>query len=254
MCRGFHPNRQDCIKMQAFYIHVSVFPTARNSLPEFLTLNYLPRIDDSPLEINGSRIRSDAPGFVALHRLVSAAAAVTGAVYGSRERVEASEGARFELYVGDSRLMKGIFRKDWEGDFWKLEWECLMPEEEENSRCLGIKAAEVCISVEGAAAEWITGKVDVIHPRRRHRRRCHLGLEEIPERRETETEVEASSGCCCCRGEGVVIDGEDGGECDAAVEGVGWAVDVGIWMVCLGVGYLVSRASRKSLMRKLMPS
>lgn len=249
MCKGFMQNGPDCLKLRAFYIHLSV-STARKALPQSLTLHYLARIDGGALEINESKIRSDAPGFVTLHRVVSAEAVVTGAVYGSREGVKASEGARFEIYAGDSRVVKGVFRKDW-GENWKLDCECVVAGEND---CLGIKAAEVCVAVEGYAAELITQKVEMLHPRRLRRRRCYQGLEEIPEGRETETESEP--GCCCCCDEGEKI--IDGGACKNAeeaadVDGVGWAVDMGIWMVCLGVGFLVSRASYKSLRRRLIP-
>ncbi|XP_020084944.1 uncharacterized protein LOC109707827 [Ananas comosus] len=70
------------------------------------------------------------------------------------------------------------------------------------------------------------------------------GLEEIPE--------EESDGCDCCGGGGeekeggdwevVVGSGSDGGDEAAVVETVRWAVDVGIWVACLGIGLLVSRA------------
>ncbi|XP_019170258.1 PREDICTED: uncharacterized protein LOC109165784 [Ipomoea nil] len=245
MCRGFLENGPDCLKLRAFYIHLSV-STAKKALPHSLTLHYLPRIDGGALEINGSKIRADAPGFVTLHRVVAADAAVTGAVYGSRDRVKASEGARFEIYAGDSsRLVKGVFRKDWAEENWKLDCECVVAGEDD---CLGIKAAEVCVAVEGYAPELITQKVEMLPPRRLRRRRCYQGLEEIPEGRETETESEPCCCHCCDEGEKEM----DGGACKAT-EAVGWAVDMGIWMVCLGVGYFVSRASYKSLRRRLIP-
>ncbi|XP_031131461.1 uncharacterized protein LOC116032859 [Ipomoea triloba] len=243
MCKGFLENGPECLKLRAFYIHLSV-STARKALPQSLTLHFLPRIDGGALEINGSKIRPDAPGFVTLHRVVAADAAVTGAVYGSRERVKASEGVRFEIYAGDSRLVKGVFRRDWAAENWKLDCECVAAGEDD---CLGIKAAEVCVAVEGYEAELITQKVEM------RRRRCYQGLEEIPEGRETETESSEPCYCHCCdEGEKEM----DGGDCEAAEEeavAVGWAVDMGIWMVCLGVGYFVSRASYKSLRRRLIP-
>ncbi|RAL49903.1 hypothetical protein DM860_002194 [Cuscuta australis] len=230
MCRGFHPNGGDCINLRAFYIHISLLSPLRKSLPEILTLNYPPRIDESPLEISGSGVRSNAPGFVSLHRVVSAGTAV----YGSRERVKAGEGARFELYAGDCKLMKGIFRKDWGDDSWKLE--CKFVGSEEENSCLGIKGAEVRVWLEGDPAEPITERVEMAHTRRR--KGCER-LEEIPEGRETETEAEGCCRCCCGEGEAAVGGRED---CRVpAVEGVGWAVDAGIWILCFGVGYLRKR-------------
>nr|GMD07456.1 uncharacterized protein LOC109165784 [Ipomoea batatas] len=61
MCKGFLENGPECLKLRAFYIHLSV-STARKALPQSLTLHYLPRIDGGALEINGSKIRPDAPG------------------------------------------------------------------------------------------------------------------------------------------------------------------------------------------------
>ncbi|VFQ98288.1 unnamed protein product [Cuscuta campestris] len=242
MCRGFHPNGGDCVNLRAFYLHISLLSPPRKPLPEILTLNYPPRIDESPLEISGSGVRSNAPGFLSLHRVLSAGTAV----YGSRERVKAGEGARFELYAGDCKLMKGIFRKDWGGDSWKLECKFVVSEEENSG--LGIKGAEVRVWLEGDPAEPITERVEMAHTRRTVRPRCER-LEEIPEGRETESEAE---GCCCGEGEAEAVMGGREDCLVPAVEGVGWAVDAGIWILCFGVGYLVSRASRKKVMRSLM--
>nr|GMD11757.1 uncharacterized protein LOC109165784 [Ipomoea batatas] len=132
MCKGFLENGPECLKLRAFYIHLSV-STARKALTHSLTLHFLPRIDGGALEINGSKIRPDAPGFVTLHRV----------------------GVRFEIYAGDSRLVKGVFRRDWAAENWKLDCECVVEGEDD---CLGIKAAEVCVAVEGYEAELITQK------------------------------------------------------------------------------------------------
>nr|GEZ19632.1 NADP-specific glutamate dehydrogenase [Tanacetum cinerariifolium] len=87
-----------------------------------------------------------------------------------------------------------------------------------------------------------------VYLKRRKRRRCFEGLlEEIPEQMSEGDEVEEECCCCCDCGGG-------GGDAvvEADVEGVRWAVDVGIWVMCLGVGvgYLVSKASSKSLRRR----
>lgn len=37
---------------------------------------------------------------------------------------------------------------------------------------------------------------------------------------------------------------------EVEMEGVRWAVDVGIWVVCLGVGFLVSKASSTRIIRQ----
>ncbi|GKC05641.1 mitochondrial proton/calcium exchanger protein-like protein isoform X1 [Tanacetum coccineum] len=82
-------------------------------------------------------------------------------------------------------------------------------------------------------------------------------LEEIPEQM-SEGEEEVEECCCCfeCGGGGgggdKVVDYGGDEAVEADVEGVRWAVDVGIWVMCLGVGvgYLVSKASSKSLRRR----
>ncbi|XP_004245463.1 uncharacterized protein [Solanum lycopersicum] len=238
MCKGFQPNEKDRLKIKGFYLHLS--PTETVS-PDSLTLHYLPRISESPLEINDSKIRSNSPGFVTLYRVVSADNVTTkGVIYGSRDRVKASEGVKFEIFMADVKLIKGIFMKDLHN--WRIDCKCALLENDD----LKVKGAEVCVAVEGRTAappEVITEKVEMTV--RSRRRSCFQKLEEIPEQREVEND---ESTCCCSECEGEEDDSDD---TDTA-EGVGWAVDVGIWVMCLGVGvgYLVSRASSKSLRRR----
>ncbi|KAL3362518.1 hypothetical protein AABB24_015092 [Solanum stoloniferum] len=241
MCKGFQPNEKDRLKIKGIYLHLSFSSPTETVSPDSLTLHYLPRISESPLEINESKIRSNFPGFVTLHRVVSAEKVTTkGVIYGSRDRVKASEGVKFEIFMADVKLIKGIFMKDLEN--WRIDCKCALENDD-----LKVKGAEVCVAVEGrTAAEVITEKVEMtVRKRRTRRRSCFQKLEEIPEQREVEND---ESTCCCseCEGEEDDSDGSD------AAEGVGWAVDVGIWVMCLGVGvgYLVSRASSKSLRRR----
>ncbi|XP_016502591.1 uncharacterized protein LOC107820763 [Nicotiana tabacum] len=255
MCKGFQQYERDRLKIKAFYLHFSFSSPTKNALPDCLTLHYLPRISESPLEINDSKIRSNAPGFVTLHRVVSAEKATKGVIYGSRDRVKASEGVRFEIYIADVKILRGIFGKDGVEDNWRIDCRSMLENDD-----LHVKGAEVCVAVEGraagSAAEVITEKVEMTVKKRRSRRRsCFQKLEEIPEQREVENELEGST-CCCseCEGE----EDSDGGDTaeaaeeEAETEGVGWALDVGIWVMCLGVGvgYLVSRASSKRLRRR----
>ncbi|KAL2547586.1 hypothetical protein Fot_09116 [Forsythia ovata] len=233
MCRGFQQIERDRLRIKAFYIHLSVSCT-RKVLPDFLTLHYLPRINGSPLEINGSDIKPDSPGFVTLDRVLLEES--KGVLYGSRERVKVCEGVRFEIYVGDVKVLKGTFGKD-DGENWKMECKCCLTENDD----IKVKDAEVCVAVEGQAAV-MREKVEMVVARRSRTTCCKL--EEIPEEREREFELE--SDCCCCCSD---CDG-GGGEMEVEMETVGWALDVGIWVMCIGVGYLVSVASSKSLRRK----
>ncbi|KAK3018824.1 hypothetical protein RJ639_003452 [Escallonia herrerae] len=250
MCRGYQQNERDgrLLRIKAFSIRLLVSDSGKG-LPDSLTLYYSPRINGRPLEVNGTKIKPDSPAFVTLHRVVSAAG---GAVlYGSRERVRASEGVRFEVLLGDEKVLKGVFRKDGR-DEWQVGCGCGL-----DSEVAGLKVAEaeVCVAAEGGLEMRERVEMVVNRRRRRRRRSRWCFLEEIPEEREVEAEAEMESdGCwCCCGEEG--MDGGDGKEGEeeemgTEMEGVSLAVDVGIWVMCLGVGYLVSKASFKTLLRR----
>ncbi|KAK6146505.1 hypothetical protein DH2020_020374 [Rehmannia glutinosa] len=242
MCRGFQQNERELLKIKAFYTQLSDSCSENNTtnLPDFLTLHYLPRINGSLLEINGSNIRPDSPAFLTLHRVLSKES--RGFIYGSRERVVVCEGARFEIYVGDVKVLKGIFRKD-EGENWKMDCKCALSA---NDVVEGVKDAEVSVAADGPMV--MTEKVEMVAAIRRRRGRC-CELEEIPEEREVEREGVFGSGVCLCSECGGEED-IDGGDCEMEMEGVRWAVDVGIWVVCFGVGYLVSRASSSKRLRR----
>lgn len=241
MCRGFQQNERERLKIKAFSTRLSASCSKNKPhLPDFLTLHYLPRINGSLMEINGSNLRPDSPAFVTLHRVLSNESS-RGVVYASRERVAVCEGVRFEIYVGDVKVLKGIFRKD-EGENWKID--CKLDDVVE-----GVDGAEVFVAPEAPAA-MMSEKVAMVGDLRRLRRRKCCELEEIPEEREEGEYGSDVCRCCECSGEeGKGIDGGDY-EMEVEMEGVRWAVDVGIWVVCLGVGYLVSRASSSKRSRR----
>lgn len=252
MCVGHHKNERERLKIKSFYLRLSVSKTRKNPLPDSLTLHYLPRINGNPLDIDGTTIRSDSPAFVTLHRVVSASS--DKPVFGSREPVRVSEGVRFDVYFGEEKLVRGVFRRDGGGE-WKVECKCVLEREVVG---MEVKGAEVLVETEGMVA--ISEKVAVAVRRKRRSRGdvgWFQGLEEIPEEREGEGELE---GCCCC--EQAIEGRSDGGDCgreeerggkcregmemtEVEVEGVRLAAEVGVWVVCLGVGYLV----RSSLSR-----
>ncbi|KAL7149803.1 hypothetical protein ABFS83_05G065200 [Erythranthe nasuta] len=244
MCRGFKQNEGQLLRIKAFHAHLS----AAASLPDFLTLHYLPRINGALLQINGSYIRPDSPAFVTLHRVLLSSGG--GFSYASREKVVACEGARFEIYAGDVKLLKGIFRRDDDEreSNWKIDCKCALSADDVVE---GVRDAEVSVTVagDGPAAVVVTEKVEMAAALRRRRRRggcCEL--EEIPEEREGEIGSDACW-CCDCGGDGEEeMDGGDGGV-EAEIEAVRWAVDVGIWVVCIGVGYLVTKASSSKILR-----
>lgn len=247
MCRGFQQTEKDrLLKIKSFYLLLSISNKTRKHLPDSLTLHYLPRISGSPLEINGSFIRPDSHGFVTLYRVVSD----EGVMYGSREKVRVSEGVRFEVYLKEEKVVKGSFGKDERGE-WKMECKCGL---EGDMMLLEVKDVDVCVTadgdVDGGCMVVMNEKV-VMVVKRKKRGRCFEGsLEEIPEQRE-EVEEEGGECCCCCECHGdAVADG--GGTVDVEVEGLRWAVDVGIWVMCIsvGVGYLVSKASSSKSLRR----
>lgn len=256
MCRGYQPNERERLSIKGFYLHLA-FNFRRKALPDSLTLHFLPRINGSFLEINGSSVRPDTPSFITMHRILSAEKLIPkhGAVYGSGEKLKASEGSRFEIYLADVKLLKGFIRKG-ERENWELECKCLLEEGELEF----LREIDICLAVEGGENISMNKKVE----KRRRKVRDFRGLEEIPEEREREEEEEEEieSRCYCdeCSGCCGGSDGDDdddsvisteGGDCDLEVlqdtEGVNWAVDVGIWVVCLGFGYLVTKASSKRL-------
>ncbi|XP_050150176.1 uncharacterized protein LOC126625139 [Malus sylvestris] len=252
MCRstdyhGFQSLR-DRLKIREFFLRFSGLNT-REPLPESLSLIYLPRINENELEIHGSKIRPDSPAFVTLYRVVNAKVREGEVVFGSREPVEAGDGIRFEVYLREEKVLKGLFRKD-EGQEWKLECKCVLEGERVAAE---VTEAEVCVAVEGHVA--MNERVSMVVKKTKKHRKCGFKrLEEIPEEGEVDDE---SDGCCCNCGSdggdsetGSDVDGEDEGEMEMDMGGVRWAVDVGIWVMCLGVGYFVSKASSKSLTRR----
>ncbi|KAK3228157.1 hypothetical protein Dsin_008019 [Dipteronia sinensis] len=259
MCRttdfqGFKFNRvaQDRLKIKSFSIRLSNLQhgSCNKKLPESLTLVYLPRINETALEVSGKNIRPDSPAFVTLYRVITAKTEEGESVYGSREKVMASDGVMFEVYSRDDKILKGVFRKD-DDDEWKLECKCTLERDMKKSTVGDVARAEVCVGAEGHVA--MVDTVDLVVKKRRNRngRVFGNGLEEIPEQREVvDTESEISNGCCCsCGNMEKGLDGEDSTELDMEMDGVRWAVDVGFWVMCFGVGYLVSKASAKSLRR-----
>ncbi|KAK1293556.1 hypothetical protein QJS10_CPB17g01661 [Acorus calamus] len=222
MCRGneyhdFHDRREregDRLNIRGFRLRLSVSHADHSEpLPETLTLVYFPRVVDD----------LSAAAYVALHRVRP-----TGpgwrreAVYASADRVRVGSGARFEIYVGGERVLKGGFRPGCDGG-WRLGCECAA----EGGEVGGFSEAEVQVAAEAAEGP-MREKVEM----RRRRRRSVSGLEEIPEEEE-----EGLDGCDCeCGGEWEMVGSSDGWD-EEEVEGLSWAVDLGIGLCVLGWGF-----------------
>lgn len=222
MCRGFQEIQRERLRIRAFTVRLS---SSSSSSSDALTLHYLPRINGTSIEVEGFSVAAECPAFVTLHRVVSSASAV----YASRERVVVCEGARFQIYAEGVRVLRGMFRRVGGESTYTWKVECRMDDDEDV-----FTAAEVTVAAEGDAAVMR----EYCERRRRSRRKYCCEMEEIPEEREEGQEEESGvCGCCECGG------GDDGVAEHVAEASAGWAVDVGIWVVCIGVGYLVTKAS-----------
>ncbi|CAN1254722.1 hypothetical protein LINPERPRIM_LOCUS8740 [Linum perenne] len=258
MCRttdfdGFKPRTRIPLKIKAFFCRFSCFHR-RTSFPDSLTLCFLPRINGTELHIDGSKTRPDSNAFLELHRLVDVNTKPGESIYGSREPV--TGGLSFEVYFKDERVLEGIFTKDEE-----QEWNIDCRSRVENA-AVGSGAVDVCVAVADQMAP-LSDRVKLVATKRK-KGSCRKGrldrLVVIPEDAENDDEDDdGSDGPCCCHCDGTDSgsNGEDWekisemgeGTEEMDLEGVGWAVDVGLWVMCLGVGYLVSKASTKRLRR-----
>jgi hypothetical protein len=72
------------------------------------TLLYLPRINEQALDVDGSNIRPDSPAFVTLYRVMKSRTREGEVVFRSREPVRAGKEVRFEVYLREERVVKGI--------------------------------------------------------------------------------------------------------------------------------------------------
>ncbi|XP_065858982.1 uncharacterized protein [Euphorbia lathyris] len=257
MCRSSHfqnsrPQSRNTLMIKAFFVRFSSLQP-RKSLPDSLTLLFLPRINGAELLIDGSKVRPDSSAFVTLHRVVNVKTKAGEAIFGSRSRVSAAGGIRFEVFTRDDKILEGIFRKDGEEE-WRLECECGVESEKDGG---AVAVAEVCVAVEGQGKGHtaLSGRVEMASKKKKTRKGR---LEVIPEENEEAAEEEEEEeDCCGCEYGNIGSDGGDSGEvcgpgCDMMdmdMEGVRWAVDLGVWVMCFGVGYLVSKASARSLRR-----
>ncbi|CAL9113484.1 unnamed protein product [Musa acuminata var. zebrina] len=262
-----YPRDRDRLQIRGFYLRVSLAGGWR-LFPGSITLVYLPRIDGSLLEVNGSRIRAAARAIVPLHRICSPELFRSGdteaAVFASTDRVRAGEGVRFEAYVGEEKVVRGVFRR--RGGVWGMECRCAA-----EGDAAAVAAAEVWVVGEkgvsmGQRVEVAAALEEERRKRRRRRGFCSR-LEEIPE------ESDGCDGLCCEGGEeeeeeeegGWELEGSDddvrkqaggkgmeGEDVALEMEGVRWGVDLGIWVMCLGVGMLVSAASNRKLRKNLL--
>ncbi|CAD6201613.1 unnamed protein product [Miscanthus lutarioriparius] len=230
------PSPSPCLDIRAFYLRLSSCSPAAPA-PTELTLVYNPAIGGAALGLNGRALPPAAPAEVTLRRVSSGDAYA----YASADRVAAAEGARFEVLAGEEVAAEGVFLRRRGGEGWRVECR----------RAPVSASASVCVAEVVVLAEGGVLMRDKARAAGRGRMRCGATrLEGIPE----EATDLGSWGRCECRACG--DDGDDGWEVvgDASDDGepwkheeeeeeeetVRWAMEMGVWAVCLGVGLLAT--------------
>ncbi|KAF8780370.1 hypothetical protein HU200_001482 [Digitaria exilis] len=224
--------RAPTLDVRAFYLRLSTSAPAA-SPPAELALVYHPAIGGAALALNGRALPPTAPAEVPLRR-------VAGDAYASADHVAAAEGARFEVYAGKEMVAEGVFRfrrRPREGAVeagWRVQCRRAV------APAAAVVAAEVVVLAEGGVLMRDRARAAT------SRRGIGCGatrLEGIPEEA---TDFGFGCGCRCGDEEWEVVAGEsDDGESwkEEEVETVRWAMEMGVWAVCLGVG-LLATASR----------
>ncbi|XP_020198352.1 uncharacterized protein [Aegilops tauschii subsp. strangulata] len=240
MCRGtvddlrpLGPRRLD---VRAFYLRLSSSSHSSASPPPAeLTLVYRPAIGGAALELAGRALPPACPAEATLLRVRGAADGADDApAYASADRVSAAEGARFEVYAGQELAAEGAFfpRRRLDGGGWHVE--CRRPV---GSRSHS-RVAEVLVLAEGGV---------LIRARARAARRagCATPLEGIPEE---DASSWGSCECGACGDEWQMVgdsssdedDGDKLKEEEVEAETMRWALEMGAWAVCVGVGLLAT--------------
>ncbi|CAM0870936.1 unnamed protein product [Alopecurus aequalis] len=230
------------LEVRAFYLRLSSSSSSSTSTaPSELTLVYRPAIGGAALELGGRALPPATPAEVSLLRVKNAQdGGATAPAYASADRVSAADGARFEVFAGKELAAEGVFvRREGRAGGWRVE--CRKP--------VGSPVAEVVVLAEGGVLVRARARASAAR-----RVGCLTKLEGIPEE-------EASWGPCqcgACEEEWEVVgdSDSDGGSGDewkeheeeaVEVETMRWALEMGAWAVCVGVGLLATarRFSRK---------
>lgn len=218
------------LDIRAFYLRLSSSSSPSAPAPAELALVYHPAIGGAALALNGRALPPAAPAEVTLRQ-------VAGDAYASADRVAATEGARFEVYAGKEMAAEGVFRRrriSGEGG-WRVE-------------CRRAAAASPTVAVAEVVVLAEGGVLMRDRARATSRRRIGCGatrLEGIPEEA-----TDVGRGCQCggaCGDDEWEVVGDDSDDAvawkeeeDVEVETVRWAMEMGVWAVCLGVGLLAT--------------
>ncbi|KAL6847624.1 hypothetical protein ACP4OV_022650 [Aristida adscensionis] len=223
------------LEIRAFYLRLAAAQAG-----EELRLVYLPPIGGAALGLNGRALPPAAPAEVRL-RAVAAGGGGGGAAYASADRVRAAEGARFEVYAGKERAADGVFGRRPGGGGWRVECR-------RHASTPSTAAVVTEVAVLAAGGALITGRA---RASRRGMAGCGATrLEGIPEEA---TDVGWGCECGACGEDWEVVAGADdddddvdgeedwkGDEEEVEMETVRWAMEMGVWAVCLGVGLLAT--------------
>ncbi|KAM0926507.1 hypothetical protein ACQ4PT_003556 [Festuca glaucescens] len=228
------------LEVRAFYLRMSSSCSFMGQPPEELTLVYHPAIGGAALEIAGRALPPASPAQVSLLRVRGAHGDADKEVaYASTDHVSAAEGARFEVFAGKELAAEGVFvrRQGAGGGGWRVECRRAL-----SSRS---RVAEVVLLAEGGVLVRAKAKASI---------GCLTRLEGIPE--------EEACECGACGEEEWEVVGDDDGsdsgdeywkerEEAAEMETMRWALEMGAWAVCVGVGLLATarRFSRKRALR-----
>lgn len=229
------------LQVRAFYLRLSSSSTSTSAPPSELTLVYRPAIGGAALQLGGRALPPACPAEVTLLRVRGKDDAPA---YASADRVSAAEGARFEVYAGKKELAaEGAFARRNGG--WRVE--CRRPVASHS------RVAEVLVLAEGGVLVRARARASAAR-----RIGCATRLEGIPEEEPSSWgPCECECGACGDEWEMVGQSDDDGGgalvdkfkehEEEAEAETMRWALEMGAWAVCVGVGLLATarRFSRR---------
>ncbi|KAF7069301.1 hypothetical protein CFC21_074953 [Triticum aestivum] len=225
MCRGavddVGPRR---LEVRAFYLRLSSSSTPTSAPPAELTLVYRPAMGGAALELGGRALPPACPAEVTLLRM-RGNDDVHVPAYASADRVSAPEGARFEVYAAGKKELaaEGAFARRNGG--WLVE--CRRPVASRS------RVAEVLVVAEGGVV--VRARARTLAARTIG---CATRLEGIPE------EEAGPCDCGACGDEWEMVGHSDDEfkehEEEVEAEAMRWALEMGAWAVCVGVGLLAT--------------
>ncbi|KAF7045029.1 hypothetical protein CFC21_054177 [Triticum aestivum] len=228
MCRGTVDGLRPLgarrrLEVRAFYLRLSSSSTS--APPAELTLVYRPAIGGAALELAGRALPPACPAEVTLLRVRGNDGKDDAPAYANADRVSATEGARFEVYAAGKEELAAEGAFAWRNGGWRVE--CRRPVASRSP------VAEVLVLAVGGVLVRARARAS---PARRIG--CATRLEGIPE------EEDAPCECGACGDEwemvGAIVDEFKEHEEEAEEETMRWALEMGAWAVCVGVGLLAT--------------